>query len=170
MTEEESILIEDLYVELRDQLFSHALFFLKSATLADEAVQDSFHIASQKAQSLLQSPNPQGWMFLTLKNVVRNQLREQKRMRELHQILQLKFTQQNPETMSFVDTFAEIRNSEEFLIMVERFCEGRSYREMAEKRGITEAACRKRIERARKFLQKKLKNLSQNEGKQTYIE
>ncbi len=161
MTEEENRFIAELYVQLRDQLFSQALACLHSAALAEDAVQDSFYIASQKAQSLLHAPNPQGWMVLTLKNVVRNQLRERERMKQLQLILQRQHIQQSPESVSFVDVFAEIRDSEEFRILTERFYEGRSYSDMAQSRGITEAACRKRIERAKKFLQNKLQPLSQ---------
>ena len=43
---------------------------------AEEAVQEAFTIAWEKRDAFLASPNPTGWMYLTLKNVSSNMLRQ----------------------------------------------------------------------------------------------
>ena len=69
--------IERLYLQLYPLLFEYARSSLSSDSLAEEAVQDTFRIACQKPEAMINSPNPEGWIMNTLKNVLKNTIRNQ---------------------------------------------------------------------------------------------
>ena len=52
--------------------------------------------------------------------------------------------------------YGDISQTEEFKLLKEMALDGKSYQQMAESRGITLATCRKRVQRAREKLQKKI--------------
>ena len=64
--------IDRLYLQMYSMLFEYARSSLSSDALAEEAVQDTFIIACQKPEALCESPNPEGWLVNTLKNVLSN--------------------------------------------------------------------------------------------------
>lgn len=151
--------IEDLYLQMYEMLFEYARSNLISDALAEEAVQDTFVIACQKPDACLASPNPKGWLVNTLKFVVRNTLRSQN---TALRILASCYAQATPETAATEDRpniellYGDLADREEFRLMQE-LAEGRSYAQMAADRGISLVACRKRVQRAREFLQQKMK-------------
>lgn len=53
--------------------------------------------------------------------------------------------------------YEDISDSEEFKLLVEMAIEGKSHLEMATARGISVDACKKRVQRAKEILQKKIK-------------
>ena len=54
--------------------------------------------------------------------------------------------------------YQDIADTEEFKLLFEMAVEGKSHKEMAEARGITVDACKKRVQRAREKLLKKIKS------------
>ena len=72
MTKEQNTRIEALYLEMFDKLMILARTNTGSEALAEEAVQETFRIACQVPKRLCDSPNPQGWVVLTLRNTIRN--------------------------------------------------------------------------------------------------
>ena len=72
MNTEQKARIAELYLEMFHKLMAYARSSLENEALAEEAVQETFRIACQKPEMLLESPNPQGWLVLTLRNTVRN--------------------------------------------------------------------------------------------------
>ena len=152
--------IDRLYLQMYSMLFEYARSSLSSDALAEEAVQDTFIIACQKPKALCESPNPEGWLVNTLKNVLSNTKRSQNIARR---ILLEYFASNTSEISTTNDRISleilydDIADSEEFKLLKEIALDGLSYLEMAESRGITVGTCRKRVERAKKFLQKKMK-------------
>ena len=69
--------IDRLYLKMYPMLFEYARSSLSNDSLAEEAVQDTFIIACQKPEALCDSPNPEGWLVKTLKNVLSNTIRKQ---------------------------------------------------------------------------------------------
>ena len=96
----------------------------------------------------------------TLKNVLSNTKRSQNIARR---ILLEYFASNTSEISTTNDRISleimydDIADSEEFKLLKEVALDGLSYLEMAENRGITVGTCRKRVERAKKALQKKIK-------------
>ncbi len=150
--------IETLYLEMYDMMICYARCSFKEESLAEEAVQNTFQIACQKPDQLCESVNPKGWLVNTLKFTIRNM----KRSREHAQLL-LSLVEQDESVAYSEDrlplqlVYEDIADSEEFKLLVEMAIEGKSHLEMATARGISVDACKKRVQRAKETLQKKIK-------------
>lgn len=152
--------IEQLYLELYPMLFEYARSSLSSDALAEEAVQEAFRIACQKPEVLVGSPNPRGWMVNTLKNVLKNIIRKQ----NLSKRILLDYFASNIDDITVTNDrigfellYEDVADLEEFKMVKAMALEGKSYLEMSKELGISMAACRKRMQRARETLQKKIK-------------
>ena len=64
--------IESLYRKEALLLFRYANVLFENPSIAEEAVQETFIIACLNHQKLMSSPNPEGWIMNTHKNVCRN--------------------------------------------------------------------------------------------------
>lgn len=151
--------IDRLYLQMYAMLFEYARSMLANDALAEEAVQDTFTIACQKAEFLCTSPNPEGWLVNTMKNVLRNTIRS----RNIAMCILTDYFASKANEIAVTDDRAglevmydDIADTEEFKLVKEMALEGRSYAEMAQDRGISIATCRKRMERAKKFLREKI--------------
>ena len=159
MTAKQSKLIEQLYLELYDMLITYARCSLEEEALAEEAVQETFQIACQKPESLLASLNPKGWLVNTLKYTIRNKKRSRESARQLlskYLAMQSKNVAFSEDKVSLEVMYENVADMEEFKLIKELAVDGRSHLEMANARGITVAACKKRVQRAKNILQKKL--------------
>lgn len=58
----------------------YAARFFKNQDLAQDVVQETFLIAQAKIEQVMESPSPKGWLFNTLKNVIGNTYKQQKRL------------------------------------------------------------------------------------------
>lgn len=75
LNQEQRVLIEKLFLEMINPLSAYAKQVLHNHLLAEEAVQETFRIACTRANKLLSSSNSKGWLFITLKNVIKNTIR-----------------------------------------------------------------------------------------------
>jgi len=152
--------IERLYLQLYPLLFEYARSSLSSDSLAEEAVQDTFRIACQKPEAMINSPNPEGWIMNTLKNVLKNTIRNQNISRRI--LLDYFASNINDITVTndrvgLEILYEDVADLEEFKMVKAMALEGKSYLEMSQELGISMAACRKRMQRARETLRKKIK-------------
>lgn len=151
--------IDRLYLQMYAKLFEYARSSLDNDAMAEEAVQDTFAIACQKPESLCSSPNPEGWLVITLKNVISNTLRSQNAAKR---ILIDYIAANSSELTTSNDLvgleilYDNIKDLEEFGLLKERVLEGKSYLRLAKERGISVASCRKRMQRAKELLRKKI--------------
>lgn len=151
--------IGQLYQEMYEFLLSYALSSLKNRPLAEEAIQETFRIACLKPGALLDSPNPKGWLINTLKNTIRNIQRSQANANRLL----LAYTAVHGSNVAFSEdklsmeiNYSNVADLEEFKLIKEMAVEGKSHLEMAEARGISVDACKKRVQRAKELLRKKI--------------
>ena len=152
--------IEKLYLEMYDKLMAYARSSLENEALAEEAVQETFHIACQKPEKLCGSMNPQGWLVLTLRNTIRNMKSSRataRRIVEQYLMTQIKESAVSEDRIDPSVLYENVANMEEFKLLAEMAIEGRSHEEMARKRGISVDACKKRVQRAKETLQKKIR-------------
>lgn len=160
MNAEHSKQIEELYFELYDKLMAYACSSMENISLAEEAVQETFRIACQKPESVCNSANPQGWIFVTLKNTIRNIRSNRASAKFLLEQYLLTHASEivfSDNKLSIDVMYENVAELDEFQLLKEMALEGKSHQEMAEKRGITVSACKKRMQRAKELLQKKLK-------------
>lgn len=152
--------IEELYLELFDKMLVYACCSLDNEALAEEAVQETFRIACQKPEQLCGSVNPQGWLIQALKyticNIKGNQMTARKIV-EKYLKLQDKDISISKDSIDLHVLYENVADTEEFRILVEMAIEGRSHLEMAESRGITVEACKKRVQRAKETLRRRIK-------------
>lgn len=152
-------MIENLYLELYPRLLQYARSSLHSISLAEEAVQETFRIACTRVDVLLSHPKPKGWIRQTLKYTMMNMARRQKADARL--LVSYLAVSQNE--LTFTDDrvsleldFNRISELEEFQLLKEWAVDKKSCLELAQSRGITVDACKKRVQRAREILSQKL--------------
>lgn len=151
--------IETLYVKQYDMLLKYAMRILKNSAWAEEAVQETFRIACQKADVLSKSENKEGWLLNTLKNVISNmeriQFRASRKMEEYATFLASLPERNNEINLDVL--YKDLASSEEYILIKELVLDQKSICELAESRGISEAACKKRVQRAKQMLRKRLR-------------
>lgn len=159
MTSDQRRRIEAFYLEMYELLFIYARNTLDNDSLAEEAIQETFRIVCQKPEDLLSSPNPKGWIINTLKFTIQNI----KRSRDRANILLTQYIAAHSSSVAFSEdrislevTYENVAHSEEFQLIKEIAVEGKSHLEIAQTRGITVAACKKRVQRAKEFLRRKI--------------
>ena len=147
LNQEEEEYIERLYREMYTRLCIYAMSALGSKALAEEVVQDTFRIACIKPDGLMSSKNPRGWLINTLKNVIRNRRRTEARLSNALLAAMSAYEPQastTVETTEFIVAYSDALGEEDRYTMLEA----------AEELGITVEACKKRVQRAKKKLQK----------------
>ena len=158
MKEQVSDEIEELYVKQYDMLLPYAMRMLKNDALAEEAVQETFRIACQKADVLYECANKEGWLLITLKNVILNiekiQWRSERKITEFSKTLESFYN--GPGNVDLDLLYKDLASTEEYILIKEMVLEEKSIRELAESRGISVDACKKRVQRAKEVLRKQL--------------
>ena len=169
-------MIQQYYLEMYPKMLKYAQCILSEPSLAEEAVQESFRIACEKPESVCGSPNPSGWLMLTLKNVIRISQRNRSRLNRLvvASLDQEDFIVQASATDEHLDLeYSELLSAEDYRLLKLVALERCSMLEAAQEFGISVEACKKRVQRARKKLQKKLEeieaDMSPSDGVKTYI-
>lgn len=155
MTDEQSARIEQLYHELFGPLTMYALSVLRSRALAEEAVQETFRIACTKPEALCESPNPKGWLLVTLKNVLKNTVRGMASASRLAETVKKQGEPASTDPVNVRLLYGPLADTDEFRLM-EGVAAGKTMLELAREQGITVEACKKRVQRAREFLKKRI--------------
>lgn len=152
--------LDALYVEQYDKLITYALKFVPSMGQAEEAVQEAFGIACEKVDALMAHPNPNGWLMQTLKNVLRNMRRKQQTGESLVVEYLAAYGTQVASTKDKLPldvAFHGMAHTEDFKLVKAMAVDGRSHLELAKELGISVDACKKRMQRAKEKLMKKLR-------------
>lgn len=161
MTSEQKKQIEELYLQMFETLMVYSRISFDSISLAEEAVQETFRIACQKPESVCNSANPQGWLVNTLKNTIRNMNSNRataRRIVETYLMTQFKEISFTEDQINLNILYENVADMEEFKLLCEMVIQGKSHAEMAKARNISISACKKRVQRAKETLQRKIKN------------
>lgn len=160
MTAEQDRFFTAIYLDRRKSLLEFAESKLHNHAMAEEAVQQAFEIACRKIEDFQSSPNPKGWIFNAVRFVVSNVASRQRTERRVI----VPVDEYRPdlvvapaEPLPLRVHFGELVDSPQFRIVYEMEIVGRTLAEIAKDLGISEDACKKRAERSRKHLQKKLR-------------
>lgn len=155
MTDQQSQQIERLYFDLFAQMTAYASSVLKNRTLAEEAVQETFRVACMKPEALCASPNPKGWLLLTLKNVLHNTVRRVASANRLTEKIKTVSEPANSDTVDLRLLYGPLADREEFKLL-QSVSEGKTMLELSRELGISMEACKKRVQRAREYLKKRI--------------
>lgn len=160
MAAEQDQFFTKIYKERRKPLQIYAENALGNHAMAEDAVQQAFEIGWRKIEDFQNCPNPEGWIFKSVKFVVSNM---KSRLRTEHRVIAL-MDEYRPDLVAAPADplplrvhFGELVDLPQFRIVYEMEIQGRTLAEIAKELGISEVACKKRAERARKDLQKKLR-------------
>ena len=159
MNAEQNRKIEKLYCEMFEKMMIYACSSLDSEALAEEAVQETFRIACQKPEQLCESVNPQGWLVQTLKYTIRNIKSNRataERIVEKYLTAQTKDFSFSEDHLDLHILYENVADTEEFRLLAEMVIEGKSHLEIANSRGISVSACKKRMQRAKETLREKI--------------
>lgn len=148
--------ITELYNENKEQLFRFAYSQFKNHSTAEELVGDTFVVAWKNRNKLVESPNPEGWLTETMKNLIKHKRRE---LASRPEVVYFELVEDfaAPEVSESIIVESGLRADEENLIKMVYF-DGVPMNEVAEMLHITPDACRKRVQRARDKLRRFLSN------------
>lgn len=149
--------VETLYRRMFHILYAYALRGMSDPSLAEEAVQDTFRVACEREDKLFASDNPEGWLMNVLKNVIRSTRRERARLAET--VLEVLDENGGAADVELdLDTlYGDLSASEDFRLLKRIALDRCTILEAAEELGIPLETCKKRVQRARKRLQKRLR-------------
>ena len=159
LSEFELRLIEQLYRAHYQRLYLYAKALLQDEHLAEEAVQDTFHIACGRVEELQLSEDPAGWLMVAEKNVIRNMERSRS---SLYSVMKRDIPYENAalgaksDEISVDVLYGGILPEEDFRLLKRIALDGWTYLEAAEELSISVEACRKRVQRSKEKLRKKL--------------
>lgn len=159
MKPEEKELIDRLYFEMYDSLVAYANSILRDQHRSEELTQEVFVSAVRKPDALLSSPNPKGWLYKTLVHMLQNNNRT-----TAHQMKLIAdyLSVNGAEIAVSIDQpnlkikYGKLAETEEFKLIYDMAVLGKTHEEMAAERNISVNTCKKRAERAKKFLRRKL--------------
>lgn len=142
-------IIEYYFKSEYNDLLRYAKRILMNDGLAEDAVQDTFQIAIRKPEKLAGSPNPVGWLYETLKNVLKNAQRDRRRYLRITappEAVPVKSISAEEITPKLTTLYGD---DEEMRLLILFYGYGFRVRELAEMLGISESACKMRLKRGR---------------------
>lgn len=159
LSTEERELIEELYRRYNAKLFRvAAASFYNNRALAEDAVSQAFLIACRNPQKIINHPNPEAWILNVLHKVISHEKRYLATFQALLiGILPLLQEDKIENNMRLDALYPGIRELPEFQLVKWFAVDGLSISDIAGKLNISISACKKRLERARKTLNEKLK-------------
>lgn len=119
---------------------------LGNQRITEELVQETFLSACAKIDRLSRHPNPAGWLYVTLNQLLMNELRKAYR-NDISLEDQSCFAAQEY-THPLEDSLPPGLKPKEKEIILLRFEQQRSYAEIADMLGLSQTACRKLLSRA----------------------
>ncbi len=153
-------LIEELYREMAGKLTIAALRpFNGHRELAEEAVQRAFVFALEQREAFSASENPRGWIYNALKIAIDRILAEQKRDRELLAMASRHDSVYHPHHTDGPDTdvlYADLVDDPDYILLKRLSLGEVEIHELAKENGVSTPSMRKRIQRARERLRKKI--------------
>ena len=148
----QSELLASYYEQCYSRLFHYANSSLRDAVLSEEMVQETFRRACERMEAFLSSPNPMGWLYVVLKNVMKEAQRERERIAKTLNALSAMKT--NEESVSFAGDrkmvelhYGGLLKKEDFDLLCRVTIDNYSMLEAAKEFGLTLEACKKRVQR-----------------------
>lgn len=133
-----------MYMDNYGAMLKYAAAALKNEEQAQDVVQQAFLIAYERLDNLVDSPQPRGWLFSALKNVIGNYFKKKERLEKLVEETEGHATDEE-------DVFLKYRGAisdNDLKLLIDIYCDGVSYAEAARERNISLSALKKRVQRA----------------------
>lgn len=147
MDESKSAFLERIFMENYSDMESFARRFFQNEDIAQDAVQETFLVAQIKIEQLIVSPEPRGWLFNALKNVCGNIYKQQKHLAAI--VPEEDYNAAEPMELSVLTEYQGAIPAEDLQLLIWIYCDEDTYADAAQRLGISLAACKKRIQRAK---------------------
>ena len=122
---------------------------------AEDLVQETLTIAWERRETFLASPSPAGWLYQTLKNVLRNAIRQEQRWTiRLLQAQQVAPTDVLPPPGGDLELEGFVPD-EDLDLLKRLYLHGETYDELAQELGLKKSALAMRIHRIKEVFRKK---------------
>lgn len=154
--DKELTFIETLYKKEALLLYRYTKTIFDNASIAEEAVQETFIIVCLNYTKVSASLNPEGWIMNTHKNVCRNMQKRQhlylKRILSLDQMENL--PSYSEPTYNINDDLSTFVSSDDYTLLRKIILEGYSHKDVANELNISIDVCKKRFQRAKERFKK----------------
>lgn len=163
MLPEQDRFLENLYREYAKKLFLYAFVQVQDKSRAQDIVQDTFHTAVRRIDTVMGHEDPGGWLMTVLKNKIRESERSRRRY-----IIRFVSLDTDPETIAgdsrdpvelieetetdIIQKIKSVLSEDEYNFLKRIIFDKASHLDMAKELGITVYASQKRLERIRKKL------------------
>lgn len=154
MTAEDNELLGKLYLEYSGKMIKWAYTLLRSESIAMELVNETFVTLMTKIDEVRTHPNLVGWLFVTLRYQIRNELDKARYRLELPFDESLAVGSDFTENLCLADCLPAELSEEEKNLIIWHYEERCSHEEMAKRLGISINACRTRLFRAKEHYKK----------------
>lgn len=148
--------LKQLYETQYEKMFQVAYRMTGSVETTQDLVQDAFLLALFQQEKLAQHPFLEGWLMITVKNLALNERRKGKRHPTVP-LDSLVYKADRAQECPLEAILPRQLKPEEKQILLWRFEDRLDYREIADRLGISETACRSRVSRSvarcRKYLE-----------------
>ena len=156
LTKQQNDRLTAMFRDMYDKLVGIAYARLGNLPLAEEAAQEAFCIACRRADACLESNNPEGWLVTTLLFVTKNMRRfAAAQAQRVVPAPDYRGVPGQYDDYSEIE-FADLISEKEFRLFRRVAVDRYTIREAADELGIGEEACKKRVQRIRAKLQKKV--------------
>ena len=146
--------LEKIYIKEVPNMLRYAEVLLSSYPLAEDAVQNTFKIALEKIDDVINSPKPVGWIKNTLKNEIRQKYSEKKKCQKYIFDYELNMIPVNDELP--VETAFLGLDENSIYLLKKIYVEGTPYQELAKELNISVSALKMRIRRSKDKLKQEL--------------
>lgn len=168
---------EELCKENYGRIFKYIFSITKNKEATEDLIQEVFTIAYEKGRIFLNHEKPAGFLYKTARNITLTYIKGLKRQETLakeylygnatkegepYQKLLREQDQKIDETR-YTGQVIESLNPKEYHLYKQRYVEGKSIKEIASEKGISEAAVRMRLVRLRREVQNIVKKLKFDE-------
>ncbi len=158
LSPDDSSTIAEAYIKYHDYLVAYAEQRGFSQDIAEDLVQETFLIILQNPDRFLSSSGKTAWMVSILRHCMGHYWRYAQYLFRIQSQLE-QFRNDNETLMdnhSIRIIYDGIINREDLELLIQYYVDGYSYNDLCAHFGISETACRKRIQRAKARLRKAL--------------
>lgn len=149
---------DSIYIQYQKKLLVLAIRMVGDSQLAEDIVQSVFLTLLTNYDRLMTHPNIWGWLVITLKNQIMNEMQKAFHSREMELKSSCEPATEDPFEPDFLEAMPPGLSDAERELLYLHFEVGLRYEEIASKLGCSPEACRMRLLRAKKHCQTLMKN------------
>lgn len=139
---------DEVYLGNYARIKNIALRALGSEAVAEDLAQETFLVFLYRIEEMKRHPNPAGWLVLTVKNQIRNELKRASTQLEVPLEHELAVPGRSPDS-PLAELLPAGLTADERQVLIWYFDDQLSYQQIAARLSISEGACRNRVYRAK---------------------